>query len=62
VNLDETHGNGWFLLRLSLHDPLLPLNIESNSVGGAKLIAKELAPFIAKWNKLEAQKLLSFAE
>ena len=25
VNLDNAHGNGWFLLRLSLHDPLLPL-------------------------------------
>ena len=22
VNLDKNHGNGWFLLRLSLHDPL----------------------------------------
>jgi len=62
VNLDEAHGNGWFLLRLSLHDPLLPLNIESNTAGGAKQIAKELAPFIAKWDKLEAQKLLSYVE
>ena len=62
VNLDEAHGNGWFLLRLSLHDPLLPLNIESNCVGGAKQIAKELAPFIAQWDKLEAKKLLAFAE
>ena len=62
VNLDEAHGDGWFLLRLSLHDPLLPLNIESNSAGGAKQIAKELAPFIAKWDKLEAQKLLSFVQ
>ena len=62
VNLDETHGNGWFLLRLSLHDPLLPLNIESNSIGGAKQIAKELAAFIAQYDKLDAQKLLDFAK
>ena len=62
VNLDEAHGNGWFLLRLSLHDPLLPLNIESNCVGGAKQIAKELACFIAKYDKLDAQKLLDFAK
>ncbi len=62
VNLDEAHGDGWFLLRLSLHDPLLPLNIESNVAGGAKQIAKELAPFIAQWDKLEAQKLLSFVK
>ncbi len=62
VNLDEAHGNGWFLLRLSLHDPLLPLNIESNSIGGAKQIAKELAGFIASYDKLDAQKLLDFAK
>ena len=60
VNLDEAHGNGWFLLRLSLHDPLLPLNIESNSVGGAKQIAAELAGFIATCDRLDASKLLSF--
>ena len=62
VNLDEAHGNGWFLLRLSLHDPLLPLNIESNDVGGAKKIAKELATFLAKFDKLEAAKLLDYAK
>ena len=62
VNLDEAHGNGWFLLRLSLHDPLLPLNIESNSEGGAKLIAKELAGFIAEYDKLDAKKLIDFAK
>ena len=62
VNLDEAHGNGWFLLRLSLHDPLLPLNIESNDAGGAKKIACELASFIAKFDKLDAAKLLDFAK
>ena len=61
VNLDEEHGNGWFLLRLSLHDPLLPLNIESNSVGGAKIIATELAKFIQEYEKLDSASLLSFA-
>ena len=62
VNLDEAHGNGWFLLRLSLHDPLLPLNIESNDVGGAKKIAAELAGFIKGYDKLDAQKFLDYAE
>lgn len=62
VNLDEEHGNGWFLLRLSLHDPLLPLNIESNSVGGAKKIATELAGFIAGYDMLDAAKLIDFTK
>ncbi len=62
VNLDGSHGDGWFLLRLSLHDPLLPLNIESNSVGGAKIIAKEILEFIKNYDKLEKQKLIDYCE
>ena len=62
VNLDEKHGNGWFLLRLSLHDPLLPLNIETNSFGGAKTIAAELAGFISTYDKLDAASLLNYAK
>ena len=61
VNLDASHGNGWFLLRLSLHDPLLPLNIESNSEGGVKAIAKELAKFLANYELLDDATLLDFA-
>ena len=42
VSLDSNHGNGWFLVRMSLHDPLLPVNVESDSVGGVKIITGEL--------------------
>lgn len=62
VNLDKDHGNGWFLLRLSLHDPLLPLNIESNDVGGAKIIAKHLAEFIKDFDKLNGKSLIEYAD
>ena len=62
VDLDAAHGNGWFLLRLSLHDPLLPLNIESSEVGGAKKIAAELAGFIARYDKLAADSLMAYAK
>ncbi len=62
VNLDRDHGNGWFLLRLSLHDPLLPLNIESDEVGGAKKIASELAEFIKNYDNLDAAALINFAK
>ena len=62
VNLNEKNGNGWFLLRLSLHDPLLPLNIESNSIGGAKKIAQELFGFIKNYSELEAGKLADFVK
>ena len=42
VNADKDHGNGWLLLRKSLHDPIMPLNIESDTKGGCKIIAKDL--------------------
>ena len=60
VNLDKQHGDGWFLLRLSLHDPLLPLNIESDSVGGVKIIASELLPFLASCDKLDLTAFKAF--
>ena len=60
VNLDADHGNGWFLLRLSLHDPLMPLNIESDSTGGVKAIARELAPFLGQFDKLDTAALAAF--
>jgi len=62
VNLDEAHGSGWFLLRLSLHDPLLPLNIESNVTGGVKQIAGELADFLSGYDKLDTAALIAFAK
>ena len=60
VNLDADHGNGWFLLRISLHDPLMPMNIESDSAGGAKIIARELFRFLAQFDRLDTAKLAEF--
>ena len=60
VNLDENHGNGWFLLRMSLHDPLMPLNIESDRLGGVKIIARELFPFLKQFDKLDTSALAEF--
>lgn len=52
VNLGKGMGDGWFLLRKSLHDPILPLNIESNSPGGVKKIKSILTPFLEKYYHL----------
>ena len=46
VSFDKDNGNGWFLLRLSVHDPIMPLNIESDSEGGVDKIYKKLLPFL----------------
>jgi len=60
VNLDEEHGNGWFLLRMSLHDPLMPLNIESDMAGGVRVIAEQLSEFLFACDKLGTEKLADY--
>jgi phosphomannomutase len=44
---------GWFLLRLSLHDPVMPLNIESNVAGGVDLIKQRLLSFLKTQDNLD---------
>lgn len=44
---------GWFLLRLSLHDPVIPLNIESNVQGGVGKIANRLKSFFESYELLD---------
>lgn len=44
---------GWFLLRLSVHDPILPLNIENDVVGTATKVADEIAQFLTRFDKLD---------
>ncbi len=46
--------DGWFLLRLSLHDPVLPLNIESNVAGGVDQIRGRLLTFLKTVSDLDA--------
>lgn len=58
INMDKEHGNGWFLLRLSIHDPIMPLNIESNSPNGAKLILKQILPFLKNYNDIDKTRIL----
>ncbi len=61
VNLDGEHGDGWFLLRLSLHEPLMPLNIESDAPGGVKKIAGELIGFLERYDGLDSGELRAAA-
>jgi len=46
INLDADNGDGWLLLRLSVHDPILPLNMESDRVGGVDIIKEKIMQFL----------------
>lgn len=49
--------DGWFLLRLSLHDPVLPLNIESNVEAGVGHIQSKLLSFFQSFETLDQSSL-----
>ena len=57
VACSDSEEDGWFLLRLSLHDPVLPLNIEANVEGGVAKIIERLLTF---FNTVESLDLSAF--
>ena len=57
VNFGKNNGDGWLLLRKSLHEPLLIMNAESNSEGGVHKMLVWFRNFISKYEKLDISKL-----
>ncbi|OKH18492.1 phosphomannomutase/phosphoglucomutase [[Limnothrix rosea] IAM M-220] len=53
VSCQSPEQNGWFLLRLSLHDPVMPLNVESNVNGGVEKINIQLLNFLQNHSDLD---------
>ncbi len=53
INADESSGNGWFLLRLSVHDPIIVLNAESDANGGIMKMAKDIHSIISTAENLD---------
>ncbi len=62
VRCDAARGDGWLLLRLSLHDPVLPLNAESNSPGGVKKMIEKLNLFLSRYDELDRSKVEKYLE
>ncbi|MDO4488464.1 MAG: phosphomannomutase/phosphoglucomutase [Eubacteriales bacterium] len=60
VNADKENGDGWFLLRKSLHDPLMPLNVESDSEGGVLKMAIKLYDILKVVEGLELKPIKDF--
>lgn len=53
---------GWFLLRLSLHDPVLPLNIEAPSHEDAVKLGLEVAAAVKEFQALDTSALDKFVQ
>ncbi|MBQ9272314.1 MAG: phosphomannomutase/phosphoglucomutase [Mogibacterium sp.] len=54
VNYDIDGAKGWFLLRMSLHDPVMPLNVESDTPGGADKALEAIYGFMKDYKEIEA--------
>lgn len=55
-NYEGTKGivpGGWFLLRMSLHEPLLPLNLEGEEEGVIDSALEVLKEFLSRYEKLD---------
>lgn len=52
VNFHRFCGDGWLLARLSVHDPVIPVNIESYSEGGVEKIENFWNGFIKNYPKV----------
>ena len=57
ISFDKNNGDGWALLRLSVHDPVMPLNIESDSKNGSKLIIKNILEALESFKFLDLNSL-----
>ncbi|WP_294431152.1 phosphomannomutase/phosphoglucomutase [uncultured Treponema sp.] len=52
ISFQDEDKKGWLLLRKSLHDPVMPLNIEGERAGDAKKILQVAEELLAGFDKL----------
>ena len=61
ISFGKDGGDGWMLLRLSVHDPVMPLNLESDTAGGNVVMAHALLGFLRGRGGLDLAALEHFA-
>ena len=47
MSCKDGEAAGWILLRQSLHDPVLPMNLEAENEGGLAVLWSRVEPFFA---------------
>ena len=60
MKISAPYGSGWFLLRLSLHEPLLVLQMENDEKGHLKTIAALIAKQIAQFPMIDQTNMTTF--
>lgn len=57
VRVNLTAARGWFLVRMSVHDPIMVINLESEKEGGTKRLAAFLYSYMSAYSELDASPL-----
>ena len=57
VSYDDGEVQGWFLLRKSLHEPLMPMNVEAEQEGGCDVICAALGEVLGAYEELDTSAL-----
>ena len=57
IDFKGEFGDGWLLLRMSLHEPLLVLQIENDSVGYQTKILETIQQIMNRYPKINQNKL-----
>ncbi len=60
VSFNDEKRNGWFLLRLSVHDPVMPFNTESEKIGGCVDICKTFYDIVKNVKNIDFTPLKDF--
>lgn len=62
INADSSCGNGWFLIRLSVHDPIIVLNSESDEEGGTLKMCKDILKVISGAENIDKLDISALAD
>ncbi len=60
INFGKGEGDGWLLIRQSVHDPVMPINFESNVRGGNRIMAEKLLKMLEGYAFLNTENLKKF--
>ena len=58
ISFNDEEVQGWMLIRMSLHDPILPMNIETEKEGGVAVVLERLKPFFTKYENLDLKGIM----
>ena len=62
IRVYEADGSGWFMLRVSVHDPLIPVNMESEKKNGCKHLARQILLTLDGFDGIDLQPLKTYCD